>query len=94
MVAHLEVETIISVKKALTTPSWELTDDLKTNWMLGKYASFPVLYLNDQDLNSLYVVDVPRFASLVQYSPQVDLHVLPIDEETGNGYSRVNRILS
>ena len=79
---HLEVETIISLKKALTTPSWELTDDLRTNWILGKHTSCPVLYLNDQDLNSLYVVDVPRFASLVQYSPLVDLHVLPIDEET------------
>jgi len=79
---HLEVETIISLKKALTTPSWELTDDLRTNWILGKHTNCPVLYLNDQDLNSLYVVDVPRFASLVQYSPQVDLHVLPIDEKT------------
>jgi len=80
--AHLEVETIISLKKALTTPSWELEDDLRTNWILGKHTSCPVLYLNDQDLNSLYVVDVPRFATLVQYSPLVDLKVLPIDEET------------
>lgn len=78
---HLEVETIISLKKALTTPGWELEDDLRTNWILGKHTSCPVLYLNDQDLNSLYVVDVRRFASLIQYFPLVDLHVLPIDEE-------------
>lgn len=80
--AHLEIETLVSLKKALTTPSWELTDDLRTNWILGKHESCPVLHLNDQDLNSLYVVDVPRFASLVQYHPLVDLHVLPIDETT------------
>ena len=80
--AHLEVETLVSLKKALTTPSWELTDDLRTNWILGKHAICPVLYLNDQDLNSLFVVDVARFATLAQYNPLVDLHVLPIDEAT------------
>ena len=79
---HLEVETVISLEKALTTPSWELTDDLRTNWILGKHTSCPVLYLNDQNLNSLFVVDVARFATLVQYDPLVDLHMLPIDEET------------
>ena len=38
--------------------------------------------MNDQDLNSLYVVESSRFATLVQYCPLVDLHVLAIDEAT------------
>lgn len=84
---HLEVEALVLLEKALTTPSWELTNDLRTNWILGKHANCPVLYLNDQDLNSLYVVDVARFATLVQYNPSVDLHVLPIDEATAKRIS-------
>lgn len=80
LAAHLNVDTIVSLDKALTTPAWELGDELRTNWILGKNEDCPVLYLTDPDLSSLYVVDVPRFATLVQYDPLVDLQVLAIDE--------------
>ena len=39
-----------------------------------------VLHLNDSESSSLYVVDIPRFAYLIQYDPLVDLKVSPIDE--------------
>ncbi len=78
--AHLEVDTVISLNKALTTPGWELGDDLRTNWILGKHDGCPILHLNDSDSSSLYVVDILRFASLIQYEPLVDLQVLAIDE--------------
>lgn len=80
LAAHLDTETIVSFNKALTTAGWELGDELRTNWILGKHEGCPVLYLNEPDLNNLYIVDVPRFASLVQYDPLADLHVLAIDE--------------
>jgi len=82
LATHLDTETIVSLEKTLTTPRWELGDDLRTNWILGKHEECPVLYYNDPDLSSLYVVDIPSFASLVQYDPLVDLQVLSIDEET------------
>lgn len=82
LATHLDIDTVVSLGKALTTPSWELGDELRTNWILGKHGDCPVLYLNDPDLSSLYVVDVPRFVSLVQYDPLVDLQVLAIDEIT------------
>jgi len=94
LAAQLDVETIVSLKKALTTPGWELGDDLRTNWILGKHENCPVLYLNDQDLNSLYIVDVPRFALLVQYYPLVDLHVSAIDEATAKQILEDNPDLS
>jgi hypothetical protein len=80
LAAHLDTETIVSLNKALTTAGWELEDELRTNWILGKYEGCPVLYLNELDLNNLYVVDAPRFASLIQYDPIINLHVLSIDE--------------
>ena len=80
--AHLDVDTVVSLNKALTTPRWELGDDLRTNWILGKHGGCPVLHLNDSDSSSLYAIDIPRFASLIQYDPLVDLQVLAIDELT------------
>lgn len=80
LATHLDIETMLSLNKALTTQGWELGDELRTNWVLGKHENCPVLYLNDEDLNSLYIVNLPRFASLVQYDPRVDLHILAIDE--------------
>jgi hypothetical protein len=80
--AHLDVDTVVSLDKLLTTPGWELGDELRTNWILGKHEGRLILHLNDPDLDSLYVVDVPKFASLVQYDPIVDLKVLTIDEVT------------
>lgn len=80
LAAHLDTETIVSLNKVLTTAGWELGDELRTNWILGKHEGCPVLYLNEPDLNNLYIVDVPRFASLVQYDPLADLHVLAIDK--------------
>jgi len=80
LAAHLDTEAIVSLEKALTTPGWELGDELRTNWVLGKHEESVVLYLNESELNSLYVIDVPRFASVIQYDPLVDLHVLAIDE--------------
>jgi len=80
LATHLDTETIVSLNKVLTTADWELEDELRTNRILGKHEGCPVLYLNEPDLNNLYIVDVPRFASLVQYTPQADLHVLAIDK--------------
>lgn len=80
--AHLDIDAIVSLEKALTTPRWELADELRTNRILGKYQDCPVLHLNDQDSRSLYIVDIPRFASLIQYDPLVDLQVSAIDEVT------------
>ena len=80
LAAHLDTETIVSLNKALTTAGWELGDELRTTWILGKHEGCPVLYLNEPDSNNLYIVDVPRFAALVQYDPQADLNVLAIDE--------------
>ncbi len=80
--AHLDIDTIVSLEKALTTPRWELTDELRPNRILGKYEDRPVLHLNDQDSRSLYIVDVLRFASLIQYDPLTDLQVSAIDEVT------------
>jgi hypothetical protein len=80
--AHLDIDTVVSLERELTTPRWELADVLKTNRILGKYEDHPVLHLNDLDSNSLYVTDVPRFASLIQYDPQVDLLVSAMDEES------------
>jgi len=82
LAAHLDVDTIVSLEKALTTPRWELTDELITNWILGKYEDCPILHLNDPDSSSLYTIDIPRFASIVQYDPLVDLQVSAIDEES------------
>lgn len=84
LATHLDVDAIVSIDMALTTPGWELGDELRTNWILGKYVDCPVLYLNDPDLHDLYVVDLPRFASLVQYNPPVDLQVSTIDETAAN----------
>jgi len=81
LAAHMDTEIIFQLKKELTTPDWELGDELRTNWILGKHENCPILYLKDSDLGALYVVDLPHFASLIQYDPEVDLHVLAIDEE-------------
>jgi hypothetical protein len=59
-----------------------LTDELITNWILGKYEDCPILHLNDPDSSSLYTIDIPRFASIVQYDPLVNLQVSAIDEES------------
>ena len=80
----LNTETIISLEKLITIPSWELSDDLKTNWILGKHEDFPILYIKNKDLKTLFVVDVRRFASLLQYEPLVDLNVSLIGKETLN----------
>ncbi|MCW4011781.1 MAG: hypothetical protein NWF07_02185 [Candidatus Bathyarchaeota archaeon] len=80
LAAHLDIDVIVSLNKVLTTPRWELGDELRTNWILGKYEDCPVLHLGDSTSNCLYVVDIPRFAALVQYDPKVDLQVLAIDE--------------
>ncbi|MDD5702687.1 MAG: hypothetical protein PHU23_11635 [Dehalococcoidales bacterium] len=80
--AHLDIDAIVSLEKALTTPRWELANELRTNRILGKYEDCPVLHLNDQDSRSLYIVDIPLFASLIQYDPLVDLQVSEIDEVT------------
>jgi len=78
--AHLDVDTVVSLDKLLTTPGWELGDDLRTNWILGKHEGCPIFHLNEPSLHSLYAIDVPRFASLIQYDPIVDLRVSAIDE--------------
>jgi hypothetical protein len=70
---HLDIDTLVALTPALT-------DDLRTNWILGKHGSYPVLYINDHDLDSLYVVDVQRFAKLVQLDPLVELSIQSIDE--------------
>jgi hypothetical protein len=85
--AHLDTDVIVAFEKELTTPGWELTDDLRTNWILGVHRNCPVLYLGDQESNRMYVVDVPRFATLVQFVPVVELHVEAVDE------ARARRIL-
>lgn len=77
---HLDTETYRSLSEALTTPGWELEEDLRTNRILGELSDCLVLYINDPELNSIYVVDLSKFASLVQYDPLVNLNVLPIDE--------------
>ena len=77
---RLNIDTLVALTQALTIPDWQLTDDLRTNWILGKHESYPVLYVNDLDLNSLYVVDVQRFAKLVQFDPLVELSIQPIDD--------------
>ncbi len=82
LATNLDTETIVSLNKTLTTAGWEVGDELRTNWILGKHEGCPILYLNEPDFNNLYVIDVPRFASLVQYDPVADLHVLAIDEVT------------
>ena len=73
---HLEIDTQVALTQALTTPGWQLLDELRTNWILGEHESCPVLYLNNQELHSLYVADLPRLAILVQFRPLVDLQVL------------------
>lgn len=80
--APLDTDTMVALNEIITTPGWELGDELRTNWILGVHADCPVLYLGDTELNCVFVVDVQNFASLVQFDPQVDLHVLPIDEAT------------
>jgi len=82
LATNLDTETIVSLNKTLTTAGWEVGYELRTNWILGKHEGCPILYLNEPDLNNLYVIDVPRFASLVQYDPEADLHVLAINEIT------------
>jgi hypothetical protein len=87
LATNLDTDVIVAFEKALTTPGWELTGDLRTNWILGLHGTCPVLYFREQDLNSLYVLDVPRFATLVQFDPLVELHVEAVDE------ARARRIL-
>ena len=77
---HLDIDTLVALTQVLTIPDWELTNDLRTNWILGKHGSNPVLYINNYDLNSLYVVDVQRFAKLVQFDPMVELSIQTMDE--------------
>lgn len=57
-----------------------MVDKLRTNWLLGLYGTSPVLYFGEQGVNSLYVVDVQRFATLVQFEPLVYLQVKAVDE--------------
>ncbi|MCH7738178.1 MAG: hypothetical protein IH872_12355 [Chloroflexi bacterium] len=82
LAAPLETDTMVALNEAITTPNWELEDDLRTNWIIGVHADCLVLHLGNTELNQVFVVDVQKFASLVQFDPQVDLHVLPIDEAT------------
>ena len=44
-------------------------------------------------MDSLYVVDVARFATLVQYDPLVDLRVLPIGDATARQILKDNSSL-
>lgn len=81
----LEIDTLVALAEALTTPIGQIVDDLRTNWILGQHEGCPVLYLNHRNLNSLYVLDLPRFATLVQFHPLVDLKVLAIDEARAKG---------
>jgi hypothetical protein len=75
---RLDIDTLVALTQELTMPDWE-SDELRTNWILGKHGNNPVLYINNVDLNSLYVVDVQRFAKLVQFDPLVELSIEPID---------------
>jgi len=87
LATNLDTDVIVAFEKALTTPGWELTSDLRTNWILGLHGTCPVLFFREQDLNSLNVLDVPRFATLVQFDPLVELHLEAVDE------ARARRIL-
>lgn len=78
--AALQTDTIIALQKALSVPGWDLSDDLRTNWILGLHGTCPVLYLRDDDLSSLYVLDVRQFAMLRQFEPAVDLEVEAVEE--------------
>jgi hypothetical protein len=92
--AHLDVDAVVSLEKAMATPRWEIAENLKTNWVLGLYDGCPAIHLNDLGVNGLYVVDIPRVGCLVQYVPLVDLRVSSIDEVSAKQLIRTIRTLS
>ena len=61
-------------------PDWDLPRDLNRTWIHGKYRGAVILHIAESTESSLFVVDVPRFARLIQHgTPQ--FHVDEIDEK-------------
>ena len=67
-------------RQANVTPGWDLPRDLNRTWIHGKYRGAVILHIAESTEPSLFVVDVPRFARLMQHgTPQ--FHVDEIDEK-------------
>jgi hypothetical protein len=82
LAATLGVDTHLELGKRFETDGWQLPDELRTNWVLGRYHGRLILYAPAAQLNALYVIDVRAFGSLIQFAPPVDLSVQPVDVAT------------
>lgn len=80
LAADLGGELLIKLEEKVTVQGWQLPEELRTNWILGKYEKQPVLYIGNASLSEVYAVDVRSFATLVQFEPVVDLRFNAIDE--------------
>jgi len=73
--ADLDIDTIVEIKQRLDVPDWELPDDLRTNWILGRHHGQIWLYLRGAKIARLYAVDVRAFGRLLQLAPPAELAV-------------------
>ena len=82
LAATFDVDFHLELKKHFQTDGWQLSDELRTNWVLGQYHGRIILYVPVAELSALYAVDIQRFGSLLQFHPPVELSVEPIDVAT------------
>ncbi len=66
-------------RQAGVKPDWELPAHLNRTWIRGAYHDALIVHLDESTHPALYVVNIPRFARLVQYG-QPQFTVDPIDE--------------
>lgn len=92
--AQLDTESMIALHEAMTVPGWELGEDLRTNWIYGIHENSIVLHMGNSELNMVFVVDLSKFASLVQFDPLVDLRVLAIESKAATEIAKARPELS
>lgn len=81
--AAVGVDFYMELPKNVDTDYRELPHELNTNWILGSHHGRLILNVAGTELSALYVVDVRRFGSLVQFSPPVQLTVEPASITAG-----------
>ncbi len=62
------------------TPEWDLTEELKSIWIIGSHNDIPILQIGDTDESQLYVVDVAKFATLTQHGEDAEISIEEFDQ--------------
>jgi hypothetical protein len=83
LATRLDPDLVATLEKRLDVPDWELSPELRTNWILGRHHDRLWLYIGEPTLDRIYAVDVQAYARLIQFDPPIDLAIDPIRADAG-----------